>query len=160
MKTIFKIVKDSQKRKYKQTSSGTCYDIKTPDNLVSVLERARENGKRLKVYLGDPKTGRDWHEESDKYIRIGRSTGNFKIPLSIANSRSTGGGALLDSCIIKLIDTQNNVVLYQHPKYKTSKIEIVESDLIEYKFNLLIDGKMYSRHKSEISAKRLKSKLQ
>ena len=159
MKTIFEVKKDSTGKKYKVTKEATFYNIKTPDSLVSILEHSRIAGKRLKVYLGDAKTGRDWGEESEKYIRIGRSTGTAKIPLSISNSRSTGGGALLDYCIVKLIDTQNNVVLYQHPKYKALKIEITKSDLPNYSNNLLINGKIYSRHKTETSAKRLKAKL-
>lgn len=159
MNTIFNIVKDSTGKKYKETSSGTCYHIETNDNLISILESARLTGKRLKVYLGDNKTGKDWKEESDRYIRIGRSTGSIKIPLAISNSRSYAGGALLSHCIVKLVDTSTNVVLYQHPKYKPLKIEIVKSDLPEYSNNLIINGELYSRHKTEAGAQRLKSKL-
>ena len=160
METQFKTQKDSTGRKYKVTSEGTFYEFETDDKLINILESCRIRGTRLKVYLGDKKTGRDWNEESDKYIKIGRSTGSIKIPLAISNSRSTGGGALMSSCIVKLIDTSNNSILWQHKKYKTPKIEIVESDMKpEYQFNLNINGKLYSRHRSENSAKRLKSKL-
>lgn len=159
MKTIFEIKKDSQGKKYKMTTEGTCYSFETPDNLIFILERARINGTRLKVYLGDNKTGRDWGEESDKYCKIGRSTGSIKIPLSISNSRSHGGGGLLDDAVVKLIDTKTKIVLYQHPKYKPLTIDIVASDLPEYSFNTIVNGKLYGRHKTESSAKRLKAKL-
>jgi len=159
MKTIFNTIKDSTGKKYKQTESGTCYHIETSDNLISILESARLTGKRLKVYLGDNKTGKDWKEETDRYIKIGRSAGSIKIPLAISSERSTGGGALLSHCIVKLVDTATNVVLYQHPKYKPLKFDIVKSDLPEYSHNLIINGELYSRHKTESGAKRLKSKL-
>jgi hypothetical protein len=159
MKTIFTIITDSKGTQYKQTAGGTYYDIETPDNLVKILENARETRKRLKIYLGDNKTGRDWGEEYGKFCTIGRSCGNIKIPLSIANKRSTGGGALLDSCIVKLVDVKTKIVLYQHPNYKPLNIEIVKSDLTGYTHNLLIDGNLYSRHKSEKKALLLKSKL-
>lgn len=159
MNTNFNIIKDANGKKYKQTISGTCYNFETNDDLIIILENARLTGKRLKVYLGDNETGKDWKEENDKYIEIGRSCGTIKIPLAIANSKSTGGGALLDHCIIKLVDTSTNIVLYQHAKYKPLKIEIVQSELKGYSHNLIINGELYSRHKSETSAKRLKSKL-
>lgn len=159
MKTQFKVFKTDKGKKYKVTESGTFYNFETPDNLIFILERARMNGTRLKVYLGDNKTGRDWGEESDKYCTIGRSGGSIKIPLAISNSRSHGGGSLLDDCIVKLIDTKTGVILYQHAKYKPLKITIVSSDLPQYSYNLLLNGELYSRHKSEASANRLKAKL-
>ena len=79
--------------------SGTSYDIRTPDEVVRVLENARANRTRLHVSLGHtdgPNAGLDWLEEFEAHGLIGRSMGPIKVPLLVANSRSLGGGALLD----------------------------------------------------------------
>lgn len=88
--------------KYKITESGTAYHIDTPDDLVRILERLREQKTRIRIDFGDTKTGESWNEEFDTTGRLGRSTGKFKVPLLIHNARSWGGGALLDHCIIAI----------------------------------------------------------
>ena len=144
---------------YKIMDSGTAFHIDTPNQVCEILDSAMQSRQRLKVYYGDKKTGRDWHEEHDTTGRIGRSTGNVKIPLIIHNSRSYGGPGLLDHCIVKVKDMKTKTVLYQHEKYKAPVLEICESDLPEYLHAIKIDGKIYSRHKSLLSAQRLKAKL-
>lgn len=80
--------------------TGTYYDINTPNIVKDILEESRISKNRIKVYYGDVKTGKAW---GDTFVgHVGRSTGNTKIPLEIANSRSTGGGALLDHCIVQI----------------------------------------------------------
>ena len=79
--------------------NGTSYDARTPDQVIGILEKARLERIRLHVSLGytdGPSVGLDWLEEFDSHGYIGRSTGSIKVPLLIATSRSTGGGALLD----------------------------------------------------------------
>ena len=113
---------DSRNIKYK-TYKGTAYHIDTPDEIVSLLHTARENNTRLKVYYGDTKTGRYWGDVEVGYI--GRSTGSIKIPLSIYNARSMGGGALLDDCIVQIdyANKKQGGTLYQlykqHERHNT-----------------------------------------
>jgi len=104
--------------------NGTSYHLETPDEVVRVLENARTNRTRLHVSLGETKTGRDWLEEFESYGYIGRSTGSIKVPLMIHNSRSLGGGAILDHCIVRIRTTSGGRVLFQHPHYHHGKIEI------------------------------------
>lgn len=149
--------------KYSITDTGTFYSIETPLEVIQVLENARVNGTRLKIYLGDKKTGRDWHEEHERFCYIGRSNGTYKVPLAISKSNSHGGGALLDNAIVKISRVSDGKVLYQHPKYKSPKIEIKEESNVPsdfgYTHTLYISGKVYSNHKSLKSAQRLKSIL-
>jgi hypothetical protein len=81
---------------------GTAYHAETPDEVVSILDRALNNHRntRLRIHYGDPKTGKAWGDVETGYI--GRSTGSIKIPLLIKTTRSLGGGGLLDHCIIKI----------------------------------------------------------
>ncbi len=104
---------------YKTTPDGTAYHKDTPDQVVEILERLRNNGTRVRLYLGDAKTGRDWEEDYAVFGTIGRSGGRIKIPILLNNQRSIGGGSILDNCIVKIeyANKQQGGVMYQHPKY-------------------------------------------
>ena len=111
--------------------NGTSYHVDTPKKVIDVLEKARLSREcasesmpyRLRIYLGDTKTGRDWEEIYDVTGYIGRSTGTIKIPLLVHNSRSTGGPGMLDHCIVKIrhANKRTGGVLYQHSKYHHKK---------------------------------------
>lgn len=145
--------------KYKVTEDNTYYSDETPDELIAILEAARISRTRLKIYLGHKFTGEDWMEENEKYCRIGRSTGAVKIPLFIPRKDSTGGPGLLDSSIVKVVDTKTKQVLYRHPKYHQPLMEIRDSLEKGYTHSVHIKGKLYSNHKSRKSAERLVKKL-
>lgn len=100
--------------------NGTSYDARTPDEVIRVLEQARQNRTRLHISLGHTdgdKIGLDWLEEFESYGYLGRSTGSIKVPLLVANSRSLGGGAILDHCIVRIRQSAGGRVLWQHPAY-------------------------------------------
>jgi hypothetical protein len=86
---------------------GTSYHAETPDAVVSILDRALTSHRkiRLRIHLGDPVTGKVWGDVETGFI--GRSTGRIKIPLLIETMKSTGGGGLLDHCIIKIEEKIN-----------------------------------------------------
>jgi hypothetical protein len=102
---------------------GTAYHEETPDQVVRLLESALKSfrGTRLRFCFGDTKTGRDWEEKYDVCGYIGRSSGDIKIPLLINQSASTGGGAILDHCIVRIESKGQNdksyTEVYRHPKY-------------------------------------------
>lgn len=106
-------------------SSGTCYHAETPTKVVELIEtygswnRNNDGRTRLALHYGDVATGEDWLDEWDMEGYIGRSTGPLASPLLIANSRSTGGGAILDNCIIRIRFANRSVGgdLYRHPTY-------------------------------------------
>jgi hypothetical protein len=88
---------------YKVHQTGTWYHKDTPDAVIHVLEVARQLGYTVRVFYGDPATGRDWMEQYDVTGRIGRSTGPVRVPLLLHNSRSRGGGAILTNCILRVL---------------------------------------------------------
>ena len=97
--------------------NGTMFHDETPIAVCNILNDAISSRrlKRIRIFFGDKETGKDWNEFYDNIGYVGRSTGLIKIPLMIHNTRSTGGGAILDHCIVKI--TVDKKTVYQHPKY-------------------------------------------
>lgn len=117
--------------------NGTAYHKQTPQKIVDILENARNKDLRVRLFYGCTNTGIDWKEELDIIGYIGRSTGRIKIPLLIKNSRSLGGGAILDHCIVKI--TIHKQIVYQHPKYQLGNLTVKDGVLDDYPFAVLCD---------------------
>ena len=100
-------------------NDATTYHAETPESLRQLLERIRLNKWRVRFYWGDAETGRDWGEQYDITGRLGRSMGPCKVPILLHNSRSLGGGAILDHCIVKIefANKRDGGTLYIHPSY-------------------------------------------
>jgi len=112
-----------------QIINGTFYDARTTVEVIQVLEAARLNRTRLHISLGETdndrgNVGLDWLEECDITGTVSRSIGPTKVPLLIANSRSLGGGAILDHCVVRIRQSAGGRVLYQHPQYHHGSLEI------------------------------------
>ncbi len=105
-------------KKYKEIE-GTSFDSETPLQVCFILNEYMNKSPRKRLILdyGDSITGQSWGEVNDIRGTIGRSTGTVKIPLLIKTSRSYGGGAILDNCIVKITDSETKKVIYQHEKY-------------------------------------------
>lgn len=97
--------------------NGTSYDVNTNDEVIRILEICMKNRTRIVLDYGDS-TGQSWGEDLDTTGYVGRSTGSIKIPLLVYNKRSSGGGAILTSCIIKISTSIGKCSLYEHPNYK------------------------------------------
>jgi hypothetical protein len=100
--------------------NGTSYSIDTPDEIIYILENAKENNIRIRVFYGDVETGQfdgDNHY-NDGYVS--RSTGKVKVPLISYHSRSLNAPLLCDDCIVKIVRTKDKGLLYQHPNYHTT----------------------------------------
>ena len=130
----------------------TAYHIDTPIPVIEILEDARRNRSRIRIWYG--KDGRCWNDEFDTIGTVGRSTGQYKIPLLIKNSRSIGGAAILDDCIIR-VDVNygrgNIVAVYTDDSIKFDKF--ISTDLGNV-YNATKD-KLYARCKNGDSGKRL-----
>lgn len=159
---------------------GTHWDVRTPDEVIAVLETARQNRTRLHISYGytendavgwakslgeDVEVGLDWLEEFSSYGYIGRSTGTKKIPLLIHNAKSFGGPALLDHCIVRIRTSRGGKVLWQHPNYHHGTVTIQRKPIpIEYPGGTLTvevqrDGKEQAAFKDIPSARRYVNKL-
>ena len=127
--------------------NGTSYYKGTDENVINVLERARINKNRIRIWLGE--NGKSWNEEHDIIGCVGRSTGDSKIPLLIHNSRCYGGGSILTHCIVKIVDITTKRKLYQHENFSQSLFTFTGNTVKQ-------DGKDFAPCcKNEESAKRL-----
>lgn len=92
-----------------------------------ILQRYLGNrSTRVRIYLGDPATGRDWMDENDVSGYIGQSMGPQKILLLIPTNRSYGGGGILTAHVLRII--ANGREIYRHAKYKQPKWTIAAVD--------------------------------
>lgn len=133
-----------------QIVNGTAYHEKTCQEVINILENARQSKTRIRIFFGDTITGEDWKEKNDTIGTIGRSTGSIKIPLLVKNSSSHGEGALLDHCIVKI--TVDKYTVYQHENYHLGELYITESGLKEYPFSVFVDLKCQANFKTEEKA--------
>ena len=98
--------------------NGTSYHEGTPHAVVAALETARIAGLRIVIAYGDSATGRDWGESIDTAGHLSRSRGPVKVPILLKSKRSSGGGALLDHCIVRIRESSGaKRELYRHPAY-------------------------------------------
>ena len=85
--------------------------------LMSVLSECYRQKRRVRLWYGDRKSGESYFEAFETTGRIGRSYGDFKIPLVIPNSRSWGGGALSIGSLIRVDDIKARKTLWKVPNY-------------------------------------------
>lgn len=152
---------DKQYNRY----NGTDYHVNTDPQVIDLLDLYRRNGNPLRLHFGhtEPgheKLGRDWLEEFDTYGRIGRSMGNpnyahggVHAPLLILKRADSGGGAILDHCIVRIRNFHGND-LYRHPHYHHGKVIVqkmdkpMKSGRKTLYYESLVDGETHARFRS------------
>lgn len=109
-------------KEYKELN-GYHFDVATPDAVCEALSLIDRN-TRIRVWYGDPVTGKSYDEIYDTTGYVGSSCGTIKVPLLINNARSTGGPELTCGCIVKIVDTRTKRVIYQHPTFSQSTFTV------------------------------------
>jgi hypothetical protein len=137
---------ENMEKQYKKVGEIS-FDSRTPDKVCAILEReSRQPRERIRLYYGDAETGKCWMEEHDIMGYVGRSTGSIKIPLLVHNARSSGGGAILDHCIVKI--TKGKAVLYRHPAFHMPVVSVEGTQV-------LFDNVLYANCQDNRRAQRL-----
>lgn len=125
--------------------NGMYFSQETNDKVCNILSTSKE---RLRFYYGDIKTGKCWMDEHDIIGTIGRSCGEVKIPLLIKNRTSTGGGGILDHCIIRIDSVTRKTTLYKQDNFH---MPIVTAKNCQ----VLFDNKVYANCDNTKQAQRL-----
>lgn len=103
---------------------GTCYNDRTPTEVIEILEHSRRTKGKLLFTYGD-REGNVWETATPNRGHVGRSTGTNKIPLLIRTNRSLGGEAILDDCIVSIAESRGGKVLYRrHPSESARQCDI------------------------------------
>ena len=103
--------------------------------------------QRVRIFLGDIKTGKAWNEENDVTGYIGRSTGSKKIPLLVHNQNSLGGGGILTHCIVAIYTT-SGACLYKHPKLDLGLWEVNAETFEDYTHCVYCNKELLARFKT------------
>ena len=132
--------------------NGTTFHDETPAAVAEALERARGTGERVRFWLGDPETGKDWGDENDVTGLVGRSTWKVKIPLLLANKRSMGGGAILTRHIVRLMVGGREV--YRAANYREAVYTLRHEGPGDLRKRVYRDGANVANFKTERAALR------
>ena len=127
-----------------RSARGTYYHDTTPPDVVRALDAAMESRARVRLFLVDSVTGRDWGEEKDVTGRVGRSTGWKKTALLIPTERSTGGPAILADCVVRLVVAGREVYRHQGYSVPTYLIRPIGADDTCGRTNLRAEGYTHS----------------
>lgn len=133
-------------------SRKTFFEPGTPSKVQEILERYRANRKPIRLFYGDPTTGRDHCEEFDVVGKIGRSGGALKVPLLVAPG-DIGGGAIRTSTVLRIMDVLRNANVYVSGMYACPTLEVVP-DYAYAHLPLAVkrDGKTIARFKTTSDA--------
>lgn len=124
------------------------------DTLKQLLENLHVNHTRVRIWYGETETGKAWLDEHDVKGTIGRSTGEKKTPLLIPKYNSSGGGAILYGCIVRIDNIAEKRTIYQHKDFYLPKFEIIPSDLKDYSHAVLANRVLIARFKTQQKAER------
>lgn len=129
---------------YTAHKSGMYFNEKTPDSVRNLLALLHATGEPVRLFYGDTSTGRAWAEENDVTGRIGCSMGPCKVALLVA-PRATGGGSVLDSCIVAVMCKGQFV--YAVPGFTVGDWQVAPSDMQGYAEIATHNGQVHARFK-------------
>lgn len=105
--------------------TDTWFPEGTPTKVARVLEAARKDRATVRLWFGDPDTGRDSLAEFEVHGRVGRSCGPFRVPLLIdSKPEALGGGPICTDRIVRIVDVASRKVLYQHRNWHLPAIDL------------------------------------
>lgn len=102
---------------------GLWFHENTAVEVKNCIAESYNTKRKIRIHYGCTVTGGLWLEEHDVIGKIGRSTGEVKIPLLIEGN-SDGGGGILDRCIIGIQDAKTKEWLYRSKVYTEPDLNI------------------------------------
>lgn len=124
----------------------------TPEEVKKILLQLQSDKQLCRLFYGDAVTGKTWSEENDVSGRIGNSTGTHKVALLIANSRSSGGDAIMTNRVVGILTPAGWV--YKHPRFDNGHWSCEPCDLVGYAREVHRDGELVARFRTLEKAER------
>jgi hypothetical protein len=116
--------------------------------VCKIIDRCIKNGTRVRLFYGDTDTGREWGEENDVLGTVGRTAGPLKSPILVSKG-GCSGAAILEHCILKIMDADTRRVLWVHDRYQAPVFSIREDDKYpKLPFAASMDGQTCARFTS------------
>jgi len=126
---------------------GMWFHADTPLAVRRELKKAYKEKYPIRIFYGDTMTGKDWLEECDVLGKVYRSSGVLKVPLLI-DDNEIGGPAILDHCIVRIVNAETGAELYRHHNYFHGVFSLHEFYEGEYEAETRVDGETHARFKS------------
>lgn len=126
---------------------GTWFKKDTSDAVKKVIDRLIHTGEAVRVFYGDPATGKSSMDEFDMIGEVGRSTGVLKVPILLCESDGFGG-PLQDDRIIRIIRVSDHKNLYKHPGFHVPEMKLIEGEHPQFKVSVMVEGQVAARFKS------------
>ncbi len=141
--------------KAKGIRSPTWFAEGTSPKVIRVLEQCRNSGNTVRVWFGDPATGRDELSQFEVYGRSGRSGGTIRAPLLC--TETYGGGMIFTDRILRIVDVRSRKELYRHRKWHLPEIELrpnpdPSTRAEGYAVEALVEGRTYARFRDTADA--------
>ena len=107
------------------------------EKLMDIINIAYRLKSRVRIWYGDSETGRSWNEEYDVVGRVGKSCGKISEPLLIKTKRSSYGGAILLSSIIRIDDIEDKRTVWKVPNFHVEPMRVDYKEGIEYPYMVM-----------------------
>jgi len=80
--------------------------------VVDALQYAHAHDLRVRIWYGDPSTGKSWNEEYEVVGYIGKSMGPQQMFLILPNRRSMGGMPVMVDKVIRITSVKPRNILF------------------------------------------------
>lgn len=120
-------------------ATQTYYDPGTPHEVIAAFERYRRSDAVLRVFYGDPVTGRDFCFAHSTCGRVTRTPAPMQLPLLIEDGEH-GVKQARTARVVRLIDWDSERELYRHPAYHQPEMSLAPTDSAEYPWSVTFDG--------------------
>lgn len=138
---------------------GMLFGYDTPAAVRRVLEECCASKARVRLFFGDPETGRRWLEEDDVLGRVSATRGPIKLPLLLLSSCPSDGIAISDRNILRITRVRDGVDLYRSPLFQVPNVEVVRGAKGHSGWTVLYEGEPCVTFVTEGPARRLAALL-
>ena len=122
---------------------GTWFRAATPEKLKRVINRLIHSEETIRLFRGDPQTGKMEITDFEVLGRVGRSSGVLKVPLLLEDA-SGFGSPIPDDRILRIVRASDRKVLYTVPSFRLPTFEVVLHTSADYPFGVNADGELHA----------------
>ena len=130
---------------------GTWFRASTPNKVKRIINRLIHTDEVVRLFYGDPNTGKMDVTEFEILGTIGRSGGILKVPL-LLEEHSSFGGPIRDDQILRIVRVSDGKVLYTAPRFVLPTFSIFERDDKGYPYGVDVDGELHAGFSSYAKA--------